>query len=223
MKIIATSDLHGSLPEIEPCDLLLIAGDSCPVDDHRPHHQRNWLNGHFSDWLRDIPAEKIVGIAGNHDFIMEIEPWVPRKLPWTYLRDAEATVDGLRIYGTPWVPNLPGWAFYGGMDAVVGKWDRIPAGIDILMSHGPPHGYSDMVTYSHVGCPLMNKELERIKPRAFVCGHIHEGYGHYDHPSVENGVFNVAHNDRDYRPINRPIEIDLDGVKYSRFANDFEY
>jgi hypothetical protein len=221
-KIIATSDLHGSLPEIEPCDILIIAGDSCPVDNHQENYQRRWLEGRFRDWLLDQPAKHIVGIAGNHDFIMEKWPGVPGRLPWNYLQDKEIELEGVRIYGTPWVPNLPGWAFFGGMGSCAGRWDAIPEGIDILVSHGPPYGYSDKVTFTHVGCTRMDTELQRIKPKAFVCGHIHEGYGHYPHPDVGLGVFNVAHNNRDYRPVNAPVEISLDGVD-PIFSEDWQY
>src|SRR5690348_12012006 len=70
MKVTAFADAHGALPKIrEECDLLLIGGDVCPVDQsHEPAHQRNWLRTVFSDWLHEQPAKNIVWIGGNHDF-----------------------------------------------------------------------------------------------------------------------------------------------------------
>ena len=32
MKICAISDLHGYLPELKPCELVLICGDSVPLE-----------------------------------------------------------------------------------------------------------------------------------------------------------------------------------------------
>lgn len=32
IKICAISDLHGDLPEIRPCDLVLVCGDSIPLN-----------------------------------------------------------------------------------------------------------------------------------------------------------------------------------------------
>ncbi len=101
MKIVAISDLHGYLPEIPPCDLLLIAGDLCPTYDHHPDWQSRWLANHFGAWLERVPAKHIVGIAGNHDFVFEQTPHlVPRDLRWTYLQDSGTEIAGLKLYGT---------------------------------------------------------------------------------------------------------------------------
>lgn len=216
MRCYATSDLHGSLPEVPTCDLLLIAGDICPNDSHNLDYQLAWLETVFASWLRKVPAKRIVGIAGNHDFVFDRAPReVDRlRLDWTYLEDEMTLVDGLRIYGTPWVPNLPRWAFHGGTDNRVqpATIDAIPEGVDVLMSHGPMHGYGDKI-HDHfvgpfsVGDKTMAAAMPRLKPKAFVCGHIHEGHGHYRHDDIEHGVFNVAHNNVHYEPVHPPVEI----------------
>jgi Icc-related predicted phosphoesterase len=221
MRIILTSDLHGNLPEIPECDLLIIAGDICPDFMYQRQNgndvkfmdgstkQAQWLNTIFRDWLAATPAKYVVGIAGNHDFVFQsAHHKVAPPLPWYYLEGEEVELDGLRIYGTPWVPNLTSWAFYGGHGGVdQAKLDAIPEGIDILVSHGPPQGYGDLIPIGskygrtnpvRVGCQNMNATLARVKPRVFVCGHIHEGFGHYCHPHVEEGIFNVAYVDEFY-------------------------
>lgn len=90
MTILATSDLHGQLPTIGPCDLLLIGGDVCPLDDHSQEGQLRWLDQVFRPWLLAIGAKTIIGIAGNHDFIFETRPKAVHELdlPWTYLQDS---------------------------------------------------------------------------------------------------------------------------------------
>ena len=74
LRVAAISDLHGFLPDVPACDVLLVAGDICPVEDHDLDFQRRWLEGPFSDWLRGLDAGEIVGIAGNHDFVAQADP-----------------------------------------------------------------------------------------------------------------------------------------------------
>lgn len=76
MKIIVTSDLHGTLPEIKTeFDLLLICGDICPVWNHDRRYQKEWLNTDFADWIKSLPYKnalsRVVCIAGNHDYFLE--------------------------------------------------------------------------------------------------------------------------------------------------------
>lgn len=148
MKVYAISDTHGQLPPIpQDADLILHGGDIAP--DFRPpkynhwdfcdksgEQQAAWLDTTFRTWLETAPCE-VVGIAGNHDFVFEHPELVP-ELPWTYLRDEEATAAGLRVWGTPWVPGLPYWAFYASEQALMARAAIIPADLDVLLTHGPP-------------------------------------------------------------------------------------
>ena len=102
VRVAAISDLHGDLisrDEFPPCDLVLLGGDVCPVDDHSPRAQRLWLEREFGPWLRRLPAKHVIGIPGNHDLIFarSHEPLAPR-LPWHYLLDSEITLCGLRHF-----------------------------------------------------------------------------------------------------------------------------
>ncbi|KAI9665153.1 MAG: hypothetical protein M1831_002163 [Alyxoria varia] len=50
-------------------------------------------------------------------------------------------------------------------------------GVDIMMTHGPPHNILDQCKNGNVGCPHLRRALERARPRMHCFGHIHEGYG----------------------------------------------
>ena len=145
MRICCAADLHGTLPEIPPCDLLLLAGDLVPLGAHAPRDGRRWLDGTFRAWLDALPARtRVVGVAGNHDFVFqEGEVAFDPPLRWTYLQDSEATVAGLRIWGTPWQPRFFDWAFNLDEPELAEKWAAIPDGLDVLLLHGPPFGYGD--------------------------------------------------------------------------------
>jgi Icc-related predicted phosphoesterase len=213
MKIVALSDLHGTLPDVPGCDLLLLAGDVCPVDNHGLAHQAEWLDTTFRRWLARQPARKVVGVAGNHDFVFErMLAAVPHDLPWTYLQDQATEWEGLKIYGTPWQPRFYDWAFNLDEDDLVKKWAMIPAGTDVLVLHGPPHGYGDGVPLSggrvrHCGSPGLLRRIEEVAPRLAVFGHIHEARGTWQHgPTV---LANVTILDEHYRHVHPLWEWEL--------------
>lgn len=212
MKVVATSDFHGALAgvgeKIPECDLLLIAGDVCPVDeDHGVPHQRDWMRKRFFPWLEKLPAKNIVWIGGNHDFVCE-SPGFNRiahretSKHIHYLFDQVVEVEGQTIYGSPWVPNLPSWAFHRTPAEFQLLAETMPK-CDILMLHGPPLGILDTVYGRSVGSPFIaNAIAYRIQPSQVVFGHIHEGYGLLR--TGETTFRNVAFMDDLYEGVNRP-------------------
>lgn len=205
MKVLATSDLHGQLPKIDPCDLLIIAGDICPLDNHDRNYQYTWLNTTFSEWAYDTPAEEIILIAGNHDFEL-MDYRTARNLPvpnLTYLKDSIHVWNGIRFYGIPWVPNLPRWAFYATDEAMYAAYDAIPLDTDVLITHGPPLHVGDKSSprfgSMHCGHPAVNSAVQRVSPRLTINGHIHEGHGLHWHAGLP--VWNVSYLDDYYKPI----------------------
>jgi Icc-related predicted phosphoesterase len=176
MKITAISDTHGHLPDIE--------STVCPMYSHQRYEQRRWLENEFSDWLAKLPAEHIIGIGGNHDFALEHYEALGKSLPWTYLKDEATTVDGVIFYGSPWVPNLPRWAFHQDEDGLRYTWSTIPKDVNVLITHGPPAGFGDRVlrihgseSTHHVGCPMLMRQYAHINPYYHFFGHIHEDRG----------------------------------------------
>lgn len=215
MIIRAIADQHGNLPSIEPCDLLLIGGDICPVDDHRDHVQEYWLANDFRDWLDEIPAKHVVGVAGNHDWVFERRQDrhfqnMLDGLRWTYLQDTSVTVEGLKIYGTPWQPSFCNWAFNLPEKELAAKWDLIPDDTDILVLHGPPYGYGDHATAGitgRTGSRSLTNAIKRVKPKLAICGHIHEDRGSWQ--VGDTYVANVSLVDLFYDLVHDPVEFTL--------------
>lgn len=209
LSIVLTSDLHGYLPDLPDCDILLIAGDICP--DGGPDHQADWLDGPFRRWLCQQPAKEVVAVAGNHDFVFQDDPNLVPKLPWHYLQDSVVNLMGVNIYGTPWQPVFFDWAFNLDEPALAGKWKLIPDDTQILLLHGPPHGYGDRNSEgTHTGSPSLTRRIRQIKPQLVVCGHIHEARGEYQLDGTR--IINASQLNLRYEPFNDVIQIAFNTV-----------
>ena len=68
IKICAMSDLHGYLPEINPCELVLICGDIVPLSAQgSSRYTSRWYERAFKTWAESLPCDKVIFIAGNHE------------------------------------------------------------------------------------------------------------------------------------------------------------
>ncbi|KAF1765666.1 hypothetical protein GCK72_005619 [Caenorhabditis remanei] len=97
-----------------------------------------------------------------------------------YLEDSVIELFGITIYGTPWQPKVDNWAFnLSRGQSLLDKWNMIPTGVDVLLTHTPPLGHGDMMNNGQrMGCvELLNTVFKRVRPKYHVFGHIHEGYG----------------------------------------------
>jgi hypothetical protein len=89
------------------------------------------------------------------------------------------------VFGSPYTPKQQqaDWAFQYKHDEAERVWDKIPNGVDIVVTHTPPKGRCDGVAASgqqkdeREGCPALLRRLEQVRPMLNICGHIHSGRG----------------------------------------------
>ena len=119
---------------------------------------------------------------------------------------------GLKIYGSPWCPDLSGFAFYAPEPDLVSRWSEIPSGIDILVTHTPPHGVLDVPSAGgvHLGCPHLRRAVSRIQPQLHVFGHVHASYGEYRVDEVRF-VNAAVVGGRDFEVRNPPVTLAVNG------------
>jgi hypothetical protein len=141
-------------------------------------------------------------------------PWCPRRRarpgPDEPQPAAPPLPPGLRV--PDWPPRGRGGVFMasGGEDELAGRFEAIPDGIDVLMTHTPPRGHGDLTsTGDHVGSEALLAAIERKQPPLAVFGHIHEGRG--EPTRIGRSLCaNSAICDRWFEPRNQPWLFDID-------------
>lgn len=181
---------------IPNCDILIHCGDFCSFQQEDLQTLAD-----VDAWFAEAPAEHVICIGGNHDFPLQGRDF--RFVHAQFLDDALIELAGLTIYGSPWCPDLSGFAYYATSDQLLERWKQIPTGIDVLITHAPPFGVLDLPTSGTVnlGCPHLRNELKRIRPRLHVFGHVHASHGmnktpdtHYINAAIVGGEhFQVRH------------------------------
>jgi hypothetical protein len=185
----------------------------------------------FDHFLTSLPHPHKICIAGNHDLTLDSEFYSSgggrrfhgkntqdfnrcRALftesdRYIYLQDSGVTVCGINFWGSPWQPTFGNWAFNVDRGPLIKqKWDLIPHGTDVLLTHGPAAGHGGLCSNGvDAGCVDLMDAIRRVQPKLHVCGHIHEDYG----VTVENGTIfvNASTCTLQYRPLNPPVIIDV--------------
>ncbi|KAG6612782.1 Calcineurin-like phosphoesterase [Phytophthora cinnamomi] len=227
LRVVCISDTHSkhrNLSGLPDGDVLIHCGDFTQRGTHAELRD-------FNDWLGTLPHRHKLVIAGNHDVCMDAveydqhwdkafrheeynDPGLSRALltNCTYLENRSVVIEGVKIYGSPMTPPIPGrpGAFHVARGfADQQHWAKVPADVDVLVTHGPPHGILDTtVTGLHVGSETLLKEsMSRIRPSFHLFGHIHEAYGA---TRVGNTVFvNAATSTLLAKPKHAPVVVDI--------------
>ncbi|KAG8778587.1 hypothetical protein FRC12_024922 [Ceratobasidium sp. 428] len=192
IRIVCISDTHNAQPPIPDGDILVHAGDLTNVGSASELRQ-------VAKWLSSLPHPTKLVIGGNHDRGLDAKLRAAKRNPaedpeidWsalgiTYLEHSSAQITvlgrGLRVFGSPYTPELGQWAFQYPQAHLLPEraravWEDIPLDTDILITHGPPIHHLDMTRGGKpAGCPALLDKLRRVQPILHVFGHIHESRG----------------------------------------------
>lgn len=239
MRILCIADTHNAIAQNDRDGNYCVPSVDADVLVHAGDMLRRGTMGEFNVEMRALiqrfPQKHIIVVAGNHDRIWEDNPSYARSQfeilnvdsggRLHYLQDNMVTIEGVTFYGYPWQPRFYNWAFNLDRNSEP-MWrvcQRVPDGVDVLITHGPPFGILDQpgafkngestTSDRHVGCEVLKEELKRIKPKLHIFGHIHHSYGTLERDGTL--FVNASINDEVYHPVRKPILVELteDGAK----------
>lgn len=228
IKICAISDLHGYLPKIEPCDLVLICGDIVGLRAQRyPKSCKKWYIDWFKPWVNELPCDKVLFIPGNHEVGMEGHEEEYKKLFGPY---DKATVlfhesyeylgsDGetYKIFGTPYCKIFGNWAYMYPDDTLRQAFSEIPENLDILITHDQPYEFGDILLQedcpwadgSHIGNKPLLEAILAKQPRYQLNGHLHS-CSHEKIMINNTSHYNVSMKDEKYNIVYEPLYLDIE-------------
>ena len=182
MKIWHISDTHGFHNRLvipEGIDLVIHTGD---CSNHKDPYQNEWEVKDFLMWYEQVDIPNKIYIPGNHDTSIErnlvkASDFISRGIH--LLNHDWMDVNGIKIFGSPFTPTFGNWAFMKSRETINRVWEQIPEGMDIVAVHGPCKGILDLSrnrqnVLEFCGDGALRKHvLDRIKPKYFLSGHIH--------------------------------------------------
>lgn len=228
IKICAMSDLHGYLPEINPCELVLICGDIVPLSAQgSSRYTSRWYERAFKTWAESLPCNKVIFIAGNHELHFPnhyeyYKKMFPNNSKVTYLCHEEYIYKGpdgkeYSIFGTPYCKEFGNWAFMLPDPELEERYSEIPENLDILITHDQPYGYGDVLLQKdcpwangkHIGNKMLMEAIAKKKPRYQLNGHLHSC--NHNIIDIDGTIhYNVSLKDESYQPVYEPLYLEID-------------
>lgn len=218
MKIVFISDTHTKHKQVKlpKGDMIIHSGDFTSVGRHYEVIR-------FLDWYSGLPYKYKIIVAGNHDFYFQhntemmishqtglsINPEIIDSEKIIYIQDSVVEIEGIKIYGSPWTPTFYNWAFMKDRgEPIKEMWSKIPMGMDIVVTHGPPKNILDNCRGGfRAGCDDLLERIKQVNPKYHVFGHIHEGYGKEKHGKTT--FINCSVLDDNYILVNKPQTINI--------------
>ena len=187
----------------------------------------------FRKFMQELPYKHKIVIPGNHDFGLEPETEVYKELAnkfgtkekekvepqnelkklkevCTVLMHEMIEIEGLKIFGSPYVVSDRKMGFTYPPEKGEAIWSNLPEDIDILVTHCPPFGVHDVIKglNIHGGCKALLNAVQHINPKVHIFGHIHESFG----ASIigPTKFYNVGFLDEHYTVKNKPVLIEIE-------------
>jgi len=213
-KLVLVSDTHTyhNQVTIPQCDILVHAGDLS-------FHGKPMELISFNSWIYDLKdrgtIKEAVIIAGNHELGMEKDP---NQVAVEYLSACNfmhcksyKSPTGLKFFGVPHQLRFFDWAWNTDEQGIANQLSMVPDDVDVLVTHGPPHGYNDVGRDgTHCGSYALLAWIQRAQPKLVVFGHIHAGYSGDTVTMIGNTrIVNASTCTEQYKPTNKPIEVEL--------------
>lgn len=199
VKIVAVSDVHSWNIKTPEGDVLVCAGD---MTDHGSVSEVMELN----QWLARQPQRYKILIAGNHDLALQDPGGSSLITNAIYLCDTGVTIEGVKFYGSPWVPYINGcFAFEASTPGEINKyWNKIPEDTDVLITHAGPSG----IMSARWGDYNLKQRVLEVKPKVHIFGHVHSGHGRME-DIYPVKFYNVAICDETNSPVNDATIIEI--------------
>lgn len=234
MEVTAIGCCHGAYNQLKLAggDLLIVSGDLTARDTNieyqkffqwlkvQDYKKKIFIGGNHDNKLIDFYCtdEELKSYEylcdSGIEFEYKKETFHPNSTRYVSIDSLCYDIKKLKIWGIPHSLSFPGinpeCTAYCGDEAYMKKYcDLIPDDIDILISHSPPYGILDGIeimdgSLFHTGSHELLKACMRVKPKYFICSHIHEQGGKMI--DLTSGIYiNCSIMNENYNPVNKPI------------------